>query len=129
MFESAILRYVNDEMNQPISDSYQHLIRRHVVRYVDRSEDPITPLLVLEFVEGRTMNDVFREKPLAENIATQYTAILLKVVTALHARGIVHRDISPSNIILSKRGLVLVDFGTCQTLLPIVGTGRLVTAK
>jgi serine/threonine protein kinase len=93
-----------------------------VVRYVDCSDDPTNPLLVLEFVEGRTMNNVFKETPIAENIATQYAASLLNIVTALHSKGVIHRDISPSNIILSPtRGLVIIDFGTCQILRPIEG--------
>lgn len=123
MFESAVLHSINDQMNQQRSDSYEQLIRQHVVRFVDRSDNPAGPLLVLEFVDGKSMAEMFRDKPMEENLAVQYAASLLKVVAALHSRGIIHRDISPTNIILNpKRGLVLIDFGTCQMLRPISGT-------
>lgn len=122
IFESVVLRSINDEMSRQRSDSYEQLIRQHVVRYVDRSNTPATPLLILEFVDGKSMADMLRDNPIAENLAVQYTASLLKVVAALHLRGIIHRDISPTNIILNpKRGLVLIDFGTCQVLQPISG--------
>jgi len=122
MFESAVLRSINDEMLRQGSESYEQLIHQHVVRYVDRSNNPAEPLLVLEFVDGKSMVETFRDRPIAENMAVQYTASLLKLVAALHLRGIVHRDISPSNIILNpNRGLVLIDFGTCLLLRPILG--------
>jgi serine/threonine protein kinase len=123
VYEAKILRYINDAMNDQASNNSQHLIRQHVVRYVDHTEDQPEPFLVLEFVNGPTMIDAFREKPAPETIALQYAAMLLKVVGALHYHGIIHRDISPSNIILNpRRGIVLIDFGTCQTLKPITGT-------
>lgn len=122
-FECAVLRSINDEAAAQTSDIHQQLIHQHVVRYVDCLDDPTSPLLVLEFVEGNTMNDMFKGKPAAENMALHYSATLLKAVATLHFRGIVHRDISPSNIILNQeRGLVLIDFGTCQTLQTIAGT-------
>ncbi|MGA2783977.1 MAG: serine/threonine-protein kinase [Candidatus Bathyarchaeia archaeon] len=122
-FECAVLRSINDEADPQTSDSHQQLIHQHVVRYVDSLDNPTNPLLVLEFVEGDIMNEMFKGPPAAENMALHYAATLLKVVAALHLRGIVHRDISPSNIILNqKRRLVLIDFGTCQTLHTIAGT-------
>lgn len=122
VFETAVLRSINDELLRQGSESYEQLIHQHVVRYVDRSNSLGEPLLVLEFVDGQSMSEMFMDKPIAENLAVQYTASLLKLVAALHLRGIVHRDVSPTNIILNpNRGLVLIDFGTCQLLRPVSG--------
>jgi serine/threonine protein kinase len=116
LYESEVLRFLNDELEELTTDMNQRLIRQHVVRYVDRISDPENPLLVLEFVEGQTLTNVVRQRPITPEIATQYAIKLANVVGAIHTRGVVHRDISPSNILLSSRGLVLIDFGTCFVL-------------
>lgn len=113
LLESEVLQSVNDESSALTSEEKQRIIREHVVRYVDRSIDGPQPLLVLEFIDGPTMTDAMKERRLSETTAMTYIASLLKVAEALHIHGIVHRDISPSNIILNPaRGIVLIDFGT-----------------
>jgi len=115
LIEAAVLRTINDELIQLTGDKNQQLIRDHVVRYVDQLTDPSHPFLVLEFVDGPTLSAICKEKPLPEHMAAQYTLTLLQVIDILHSKGVIHRDISPSNIILNpSRGLVLIDFGTCM---------------
>ncbi len=73
------------------------------------------PYLVLEYLEGRTLEDVVEAAVLAP---IQAAALMLEVVRALvaaHAAGIVHRDLKPSNVFIAKKGDALVpkilDFG------------------
>lgn len=78
------------------------------------------PALVMEYVEGRTLTHLFSAyAPLQFH---QYDAIfrqLLGALGALHAIGIVHRDVTPHNIIVSrthdgKPHVKLLDFGVAQ---------------
>jgi eukaryotic-like serine/threonine-protein kinase len=74
-----------------------------------------TPFMVMEFLEGRSLEEVIDREPLAP---IQAAAILLDVTHALaaaHIAGIVHRDLKPANIFIAKKGDQLVpkilDFG------------------
>jgi serine/threonine-protein kinase len=74
-------------------------------------------LMVMEFVEGRTVTDYMAQGPLpAQNAA----GICMEVLSALeyaHSRGIVHRDIKPSNIMITTQGQVkLMDFGIARVM-------------
>jgi serine/threonine protein kinase len=114
--EAAILRSINDELNDR-NDQAQQVIRDHVVRYVDQLIDPVHPLLVLEFLDGQTVTEAQKGKPLRENLAVQYALNILRVMHALHSRGVIHRDISPDNFVVHpSRGLVLIDFGTSAVI-------------
>jgi serine/threonine protein kinase len=73
------------------------------------------PFMVMEFLEGKSLEEIIDREPLAP---IQAGAILLDVAHALaaaHAAGIVHRDLKPANIYIAKRGEQLVpkilDFG------------------
>lgn len=71
--------------------------------------------LAMEYVEGRTVRELIREKalntPLALSIAKQIALALIST----HERGVVHRDIKPENIIVRGDGLIKVlDFGLAK---------------
>jgi serine/threonine protein kinase len=112
LIEAAVLRTINDELGLQTADQNQQLMRTHVVRYVDQLTDPAHPLLVLEYLDGPSLSQAYAGKPVGEG-ALQQTLTLLRVIEAIHSNGVIHRDISPNNIILTAdRGLVLIDFGT-----------------
>jgi serine/threonine protein kinase len=113
LMEAAVLRAINDELAEQAEDVNQRIIRSHVVRYVDQLTDPIHPILVLEHVDGTSMSIAHRGKPAGEELAIRYGLDLVRIVKALHSKGVIHRDISPDNLILNPmRGMVLIDFGT-----------------
>jgi serine/threonine protein kinase len=114
--ESDVLRYLTDH-----SDADQQLMKTHLVRYVDAADSEGTPFLVLEYIDGPTLSTAFSQ-PWPETNCLMHVSTLLKVAMALHAHGIVHRDISPRNIFFNaRRGLVLVDFGTSLVTRDIAG--------
>lgn len=120
-FEADVLRYLNDDSETSVKGVNQQLIQTNVVRYVDRAEAKDDPILVLEFVDGPTLNNTLRQ-PWPEKTCLDHVSTLLKAVTALHSKGIIHRDISPRNIILNaERGFVLIDFGTSLLIRNIPG--------
>lgn len=70
--------------------------------------------LVQDYVEGSTYFDLFNSgKRLSEAEVTQFLCQMLPVLSYIHSKGVIHRDISPDNIILreSDRLPVLIDFG------------------
>ncbi|MBT8455036.1 MAG: serine/threonine protein kinase, partial [Alphaproteobacteria bacterium] len=80
-------------------------------------EDNETSYMALDFVRGRDLLDVIEEEPHLLG-AEQIKSILMKMLSAvgyIHDRGILHRDISPDNILLDEWGNpVLIDFGAAR---------------
>jgi len=74
-------------------------------------------LMVMEFVEGRTVGQYLEQGPVP---VANAAGICLEVLGALdyaHSRGIVHRDIKPSNIMITTQGQVkLMDFGIARVM-------------
>jgi serine/threonine-protein kinase len=82
----------------------------------DYDEDG-TPFLVMELLEGSTLERIVRKRqsmPLRDVL--QITESVLDVLAAAHGQGIVHGDIKPANIFLTTRSEIkLLDFGIAQT--------------
>ena len=83
-----------------------------------------TAYFVMPFVEGTTLDEVIRQRTSQNNPFTEAEIqdLLTKVLHALghlHERehGIYHRDIKPGNILMTKAGPVLIDFGAARQLL------------
>jgi tRNA A-37 threonylcarbamoyl transferase component Bud32 len=74
------------------------------------------PWIVMELVEGRSLSDAIREDgPLTPQRAAEVGLVLLDVLKAAHAEGILHRDVKPSNVLIANDGrVVLGDFGIAQ---------------
>jgi serine/threonine-protein kinase len=87
-----------------------------VVLFYDFVRSPTQMYLVLEYVDGWSLADLLKKKRSfsPETVA----AIGVEIAEALahaHERGIVHRDVKPGNVLLSKRGETkLIDFGIAQ---------------
>ena len=89
------------------------------------------PYLVMEFIEGTTLDDVLKSGKAKEMSVTQMLDIAAQVADALdyaHRRGVVHRDIKPSNILLTPDGKAkIADFGVAKLAgTEITQTGQLV---
>lgn len=72
-------------------------------------------VVVCDYVAGETLDCyVSKQGRLSSERAAQLAADLCSAVSELHSVGIIHRDISPTNIIVSSRGAHLIDFGIAQ---------------
>lgn len=72
--------------------------------------------LVLEFVEGPTLAERLRSGPLPIDAVLRIGVEIADALEKAHQCGIVHRDLKPGNVILSKSGAKLLDFGLAKTV-------------
>ncbi len=73
----------------------------YVANLIEINEHEGTPYLVMEFVEGESLNKTLaRRKRLSEAEATAVMADVARALTDAHRRGIIHRDVKPENILL-----------------------------
>jgi serine/threonine protein kinase len=83
-----------------------------VTQVVDASAKTETPYLVTEVIEGPTLLErVSRHGPLPLREAVSLATRTASALAAIHSAGIIHRDLTPSNIILSATGPKVIDFG------------------
>jgi serine/threonine protein kinase len=86
------------------------------------NEGPID-YLVMEFLQGESLAERLRKGPLAPD---QVLTIAIEIADALekaHRAGVVHRDLKPGNVMLTKSGAKLLDFGLAKPLGATVASG------
>ncbi|MGW9062411.1 protein kinase domain-containing protein, partial [Streptomyces sp. NPDC055733] len=100
------------------------LTHTNIVSVFDTGEDELdsmtTPYIVMEYVEGRPLGsvldeDVRQQGAMPADKALKITADVLAALEISHEMGLVHRDIKPGNVMMTKRGVVKVmDFGIAR---------------
>ncbi|MCG7204308.1 protein kinase domain-containing protein [Streptomyces arenae] len=102
------------------------LTHTNIVSVFDTGEDALDgatmPYIVMEYVEGRPLGsvldeDVRRHGAMPADKALKITADVLAALEISHEMGLVHRDIKPGNVMMTKRGVVKVmDFGIARAM-------------
>ncbi|MFJ7038613.1 protein kinase [Streptomyces rochei] len=102
------------------------LTHTNIVSVFDTGEDDLggmtTPYIVMEYVEGRPLGsvldeDVRQQGAMPADKALKITADVLAALEISHEMGLVHRDIKPGNVMMTKRGVVKVmDFGIARAM-------------
>ncbi|MGH9873468.1 MAG: protein kinase domain-containing protein [Pyrinomonadaceae bacterium] len=83
----------------------------------DVSEADSLTFIVMQYVEGQTLADRMREKRLPISLALDVARQAAEALAEAHARGVVHRDIKPQNLMITPGGQVkILDFGLCKQL-------------
>ena len=95
----------------------------HICVLHDVGSDNGTEFLVMEYLEGESLSDRLRKGPLPTR---ELLIIAIQIADALdkaHRAGIVHRDLKPGNVMLTKTGAKLLDFGLAKPLSSTVAAG------
>ena len=106
--------------------SHPHICTLHDIGHQDGID-----FLVMELVEGETLEQRLVKGPLPLEQTVRYGAQIADALAKAHKLGITHRDLKPSNIMLTKTGAKLMDFGLAKQseVVPLAGALTEMTAE
>lgn len=70
--------------------------------------------LVMEYLEGESLADRIKREPLSLDKVTAFGVQIAEALDRAHRSGVVHRDLKPGNIMLTREGVKLLDFGLAK---------------
>jgi len=114
-YEADFVRIV--ELFEKEARALAHLQHPNVVGVHQIFKDNGTAYMALDYVEGMDLLDVYEKTPevLTADVLVALLKSLLTALSYVHANGILHRDISPDNILLDHTNTpVLIDFGAAR---------------
>ncbi|MCI0443622.1 protein kinase, partial [bacterium] len=105
----------------------------HICSLYDIGEQDGVSYLVMEFLEGQTLAERLTKGALPMEQVLRYGIQIADALDRAHKAGIIHRDLKPGNIMLTKSGVKLLDFGLAKlqntAAQPIVGVSALATEQ
>ena len=98
------------------AEAASKMTHHNIVNLLDVGMDGENRYLIMEYVQGKTLKEVIREKGrLSPAVAAQITIRILSALQHAHQNGIIHRDIKPQNILVHADGHIKVaDFGIAR---------------
>ena len=93
----------------------------HICHLYDIGSQDGTDFLVMELLEGESLADRLQKGPLPLKQALQCGIEIAEALDKAHKNGIVHRDLKPGNVMLTKSGAKLLDFGLAKPTMAVVG--------
>jgi serine/threonine-protein kinase len=109
--DPELVRMLADEARVQASLTHPNLVR--VFEFGRAGKDAY---IALELVDGTTLRELLRDGALPRPLAVHVVAEVVRALVVVHAAGVVHRDVTPENILLSRTGGVhLGDFGIARS--------------
>jgi serine/threonine protein kinase len=102
------------------ASALHYLMHEAIVRYFVFTVEPVLqrPYLAMEFVDGRSLADMLEEGPLVLEALLRLMRRVASGLKVAHERGIIHRDVSPDNIIVPQNDVArakIIDFGIARS--------------
>ena len=91
----------------------------HICALYDVGREGETEYLVMEYLEGETLADRLARGPLPTEQVLRFGCEIADALDKAHRQGVVHRDLKPGNVMLTKAGVKLLDFGLAKALAPV----------
>jgi serine/threonine protein kinase len=89
--------------------NHPHICTLHDVGYQDGID-----YLVMEYLEGETLAHRLKKGPLRLEQMLQYAIQITEALDTAHKHGVIHRDLKPGNVMMTKTGVKLLDFGLAK---------------
>jgi serine/threonine protein kinase len=90
----------------------------HICALYDVGNQDGLEFLVMEYLEGETLSERLAKGPLAFDQVLRYGLEIADALDKAHRQGIVHRDLKPGNVMLTKSGVKILDFGLAKAMAP-----------
>src|SRR6267142_2803509 len=107
--------------------SHPHICALFDIGRHDSDRGPID-YLVMEYLEGETLADRLEKGPLPLEQTLRFGIEIADALHKAHRQGVVHRDLKPGNVMLTRSGIKLLDFGLAKGGSPLTGSGSLTAA-
>src|SRR5438309_7535403 len=90
----------------------------HICALYDVGREGETEYLVMELLEGETLGDRLAKGALPLDQTLRYGVEIADALEKAHRQGIVHRDLKPGNVMITRSGVKLLDFGLAKAFEP-----------
>ena len=91
----------------------------HICALYDVGNQDGVEYLVMEYLEGETLAERLAKAPLPLPQVLRFAVEMADALDRAHRQGIVHRDLKPGNVMLTKSGVKLLDFGLAKAMAPV----------
>src|SRR5215469_1686224 len=86
----------------------------HICHLYDIGQQEAVDYLVMEYLEGETLSTRLARGPLSGEQVLTYGSEIADALEYAHRHGIIHRDLKPGNVMITKQGSKLLDFGLAR---------------
>jgi formylglycine-generating enzyme required for sulfatase activity len=102
------------------TDNLRALTHPNIVRVIDCDRDGATVFMTLEYLQGKTLNEILRTPAFAGLLHEDATRIIADIASALdyaHEHNVIHGDLKPGNVMITENGAAkVIDFGIARLI-------------
>ncbi len=123
LYALKVLEHTSEDIRRRLVDegkAQRQLKHPNIVDVFDIMEVDGQPALLMEYVDGPSLESVLEQGPMSIASADGVAVSLLAAMSHAHSLGIIHRDLKPGNVLLQRLGTLwypkIVDFGVAKIL-------------